>query len=87
LKVPGCFKAHTVCVHLCSAGDFTDEHWLRYIAGAEKVKEGRGADVLVRTNEGSKYRLMMLSPVSPHCDVTKVISPSLVHAFLSLFLP
>lgn len=82
----GSFKAHTVCVHLCSTGDFADEHWLRYIAGAENVKERQGADVLVRTNEGSKYRLMMLSPVSPHCDVTKVISLSLFLEFLSLFL-
>lgn len=72
-------------MNLCSAGDFTDEHWLRCIVGTEKVKQRRGGGVLVRTNEGSKYRLMMLSPVSPHCDVTKVISPSLIHVFVSLF--
>jgi hypothetical protein len=55
-------------------------------AGWETKGRWGGGEVLVRTNEGSKYRLMMLSPVSPHCDVTKVISLSPVHSFISLLL-
>jgi hypothetical protein len=74
-------------MNLCYVVDVTDEHQLRCVGGGlRKQRGGTGGEVLVRTNEGSKYRLMMLSPVSPHCDVTKVISLSLVHSFTSVFL-
>jgi hypothetical protein len=73
-------------VNLCITVDFNDEHWLRYTVEVENGKEQKGkgwgeGEVLVRTNEGSKYRLMTLRPVNPYCDVTL----SLVHSFVSVF--